>query len=125
MATNIKVENIAVAIDQYFDNDRRWSSPRVIQYANKLQYFSEQEWENLSLFSFTNAGLLIKLAIFALEETKYRNQNGPKVNINYLPAIFSLNENFRDTLYSNQKNSLISNISDSATNISRTLKPPF
>jgi hypothetical protein len=77
---------------------RKWSSPRIIEYAEKLQNCPVQEWQKLSLFTFISAGLLINLAIFALEDTKYRCKEGPIVDMNYLSSLFYLNASYRHSL---------------------------
>ena len=123
LAANNKVESIADAIDQYFDNDRLWSSPRIISYAEKLQNYNKQEWQKLSLFNFINAGLMIKLAIFALEETKYRNQEGPIVDLCYLSGIFHLNTFYRESSFLNNSKRKGSGSSESEKDVS-TIKSP-
>jgi hypothetical protein len=92
---SVTVTSVASAIDNYFDKERVWSSQRVLSIAEQLMCAEDGDSKDYTLITFINAGLTVKLAIYALEETKYACQTSPRVNINYLPAIFQLNAELR------------------------------
>jgi hypothetical protein len=84
--------------DEYFDIKRDWSSQKSQILANELINSDFETLQTKFIKDFLNAGLLLKFAIWALEETKYQMNDCVIRECNDLGGIFMLNKNSRNAI---------------------------
>lgn len=107
------VEIINKVADHHFDSIRRWNGAKAAKFATHIASADKRTKEQLTLKDYIKAGLLVHLAVIALEEVKYYNKNGIVKNICPLQALFEINEFIRGN---NRKPVNKSSSSDGASN---------
>lgn len=120
------VDKIQNTINCYFDIERRWNSPYTISLKDNILAANESVINQLTMIDYMQSGMTVALAIFALEETRYKKrENGIIVKVCPLNLIYEQNESIRSgkmTFQSSAEDSSDDSSDDSSKHLGTELK---